>query len=565
MTQKEMIDKLFGRTSAKGRVRPPALPRQSVEFDSVDKMQFGMYADDSPRFRRIAIEDKPQIAPDVPDPDPIDFTTASPDEIKAWQEAAKAAKTAREQAPPYDPWENLTRDIFYGYHHPREPQVLAPDAVDPGVAHHAKIVSKMMAEDDFAQSRNITRDQPTAAAIATMAASRALREALENELIEQARQAEEFEQQRDKAEGAMQSLDDMRQQARDAHANGQPVPQQLVQDIRQAVQDKRAAQAAAAQAAMGTPVPFDSAAHAAVVAAAQAGKEAAEAAQSIPSFSQGFGEGEPRYESPEQALSIAELWANNPTLRAVSELYGRLDRDMRFKRAKRVVGGADEIVDLKFGDDIRRILPSELANLADDELEDDFYMRWLGGELRVYDTVGEEQAGRGPVCLVVDESGSMSGERNIWAKALAMCLLNICRREKRDFAYIGFSSGSQVHTFLFKAKEELDPQAIVDMASHFYGGGTTPVIGIAAADKVMETAEFRKADICMVTDGEASFGPEDKRLRDRMAERGVRFHGVGIGGTFRYLTELTDDVVDIHDFDLDNPSEATAHLATHIT
>jgi uncharacterized protein with von Willebrand factor type A (vWA) domain len=77
--------------------------------------------------------------------------------------------------------------------------------------------------------------------------------------------------------------------------------------------------------------------------------------------------------------------------------------------------------------------------------------------------------------------------------------------------------------------------------------------------------EFRKADVVKLTDGEAAFGPEDKRLRDRMAEKGVRFHGVGIGQTFGYLKELTDDVVSVRDFDLDNPSEATAHLATHIT
>jgi uncharacterized protein with von Willebrand factor type A (vWA) domain len=331
------------------------------------------------------------------------------------------------------------------------------------------------------------------------------------------------------------------------------------------VKDKRAKQAQAADAALAAPLPFNKAAHDAVVAAVQAGAEAAEASQSMPSFDQGFGMGEPRYDSPEQALSIAEMWSTNETLRAVSELYGRLDKDMRFKRAKRVVGGADEIVDLKFGDDIRRVLPSELANLADDDLEDDFYMRWLGGELRVYDTVGEEQAGRGPVCLCVDESASMSGESNVWAKALSMCLLNICRREKRDFAYIGFASGNQVNTILFKAKEELDPEQIIEMASHFFAGGTTPVIALAAADAVMTTAEFRKADVVMVSDGEASFGDEDRRLRDRMAERGVRFHGIGIGGSFRYLENMTDDVVSVGAFDLENPSEATAHLATHIT
>jgi uncharacterized protein with von Willebrand factor type A (vWA) domain len=561
-TQRDIIARLFGR----GKEKPKPLPRSTVEHDSVDEMVFGNYADDSPRFKRIAVDERPQIAPDVPDPEPIDFTSAAPEEIAKWQAEAKAAQAAREEAPEYDAWEDLTRDIFYSYHHPREPNVKDPSEVDPAVAHHAKISAKMMAEEEFAKSRNITRDQPTAAAIATMAASRALRDALEDELVEQARQSEQFEQARDKAEGEMQNLDDLRGQAQELHQDGQPIPGELVDQIKQSVKAKREAQAQAAQIAEASPVPFDKAAHDAVVAAVEAGAQAAQNAQSIPSFAQGFGEGEPRYESPEQALSIADMWANNEVLKAVSELFGRLDQDMRFKRAKRVVGGADEIVDLKFGDDLRRVLPTELAALADDDYEDDFYMRYLGSELRVYDTVGEENAGRGPIVLVCDESMSMQGERNIWAKALALVLLNIARREKRDFAYVGFASGSQVHTFLFKAKEELDPQQIVDCAAHFFNGGTTPVIGLAAADKVMETAEFRKADICMVSDGEAQFGGEDKRLRDRMAEKGVRFHGIGIGPTrFKYLDELTDDVVSVQDFDLENPSEATAHLATHVS
>lgn len=558
MSQREMIRRLFGRAGQ--RAKP--LPRATVEHDSVDSMQFENFADDSPRFKRIAVEDKPQIAPDVPDPEPIDFTTAKPDEVRAWQEEARKAKAARESAPPYDAWDDLTRDIFYSYHHASEPEVLPPERVDPGVATHSKIATKMTAEDEHAQSRNITRDNPTASAIATMAASNALREALENELIDQARQSEEFEQSRQEADGAQQALDDIREQVRSGDL-------QVTDDVRGQIKDlvkaKRDAQAQAADQAIAAPLAFSQAAADAVKKAVEAGADAAAAAQSIPSFDQGFGEGEPRYESPEQALSIAELWANNPILRQVAELYGRLDRDMRFKRAKRVVGGADEIVDLKFGDDLRRVASSELALLGDPEHEDNFYLRYVNAELVVYDTVGEENAGRGPIVLVVDESMSMSGERNVWAKAFAMCLLNIARREKRDFAYVGFASGSQVHTFLFPAKGDMNPQDIVDMASHFFNGGTTPVIGLAAAEKVMEQAEFRKADICMVSDGEATFGGEDKRIRDTMDSRGVRFHGIGIGGTFRYLAELTDDVVDIQDFELDSPSEATAHLATHIS
>lgn len=570
MTQKAMIDRLFGR-SGSGQARSVIeLPRQSVVHDSVDKMQFDVYSMGSPRFHRLTAEEKPQIAPDVPDPDPIDFTTASADEIKEWQAKAKAAKEARENAPLYELWEYLTRDSFYGYHHPSEPVVLDPAQMDPSVSLHSKIMSLLTATDDWAQTRNITRDDAVTTACAVMAMIRRLRSTLEDQLIEQARDSESFEQARDEAEGAMQALDDLRAQAQELHDQGQPIPGDLVEDIKQAVQNKRQAQAKAADIAMNTPKPMDKAAYDAVLDAAKAGREAAEAVANMPSFNQGLGEGEPRYDSPEQALSIADMWANNEILKAVADLYGRLKPDTTSRRAKRVQGGADEIVDLTQGDEIRRVLPSELGALADPDLEDDFYVRYMGAELRVYDTVGEEQAGKGPIVLSCDESYSMEGDRNIWTKAMAMVLLNIARREKRDFCYIGWSSGTQVYSVLFKAREALDANAVIEMASHFFGGGTTPIIGLALADKIMhDVAEFRKADIVMITDGEAGFGDEDKRLRDRLDQKGVRIWGIGIGDDVRrdggYLNKLTDDVVNMHDFELSDPSEATAHLATHIT
>jgi uncharacterized protein with von Willebrand factor type A (vWA) domain len=558
----DIIKRLFGH----GGEKPRPLPRSTVEHDSIDKMHFDNHTDDSPRFKRIAVEEAPHIAPDVPEPDAPDFTSASREEIEAYQAATRAARAARDNAPAYDAWEDLTRDVFYSYHHASTPEVLDFSKLDPGVRHHAKIIQKMIVEDDHARARNITRDNATVAAGATLASIRVLRDALEDELVGQARESEEFEQARDRAETAMGALENLRAEARQLANAGQPIPGDLVQDIKDAVNDKRQALDVAEQIASGIPSPFSKAAADAVTAAVTAARDAAESAAMMPSFGAGFGEGEPRYESPEQALTIADMWANNPTLRAVAALYGRLDKHMRFERAKRTVGGQDEIVDLKLGDELRRIAPSELVYLADDDYEDDFYMRYMAAELVVYDTVGEEHAGRGPIVLACDESGSMSGERNVWAKAIACCLLNICRREKRDFAYVGFSSGNQVHQFIFPARQALDAQAIVDMASHFFGGGTTPIIGVTAATKIMEdAAEFKKADIVLVGDGEAGFGPEDKMLKERMESRGVRFHGVGIGGSFAYLKQYCEErVVSILDFDLESPSEATAQLATHI-
>lgn len=559
---KDIIKRLFGRGKEQ---RPKPLARSTVTHDSVDKMVFENYSEDSPRLRN-ALDDRPKIPVDAPDPEAIDFTTATPDEIKAWQKEAREAKRKREQAPEYDAWEDLARDVFYGYHHPRDPQVVDED-IDPAVAAHAKIMSKMLAQDEFTQARNITRDDGVASAAATLASTRTLREALTEELIEQARQSEEFEQARETAEGAMEELESLRDEAKQQHADQGSVDPSLAIQIRDTVKRKREAQAQAADIAMNAPVPFDKAAHEAVVRAVEAGLDAAEKMQNIPSFGQGFQEGEPRYESPEQALSIAEMWTTNELLNAVAELYGRLDKDMRFERSKRVVGGQDEIVDVTIGDDLRRVVTSEYASLADDDMEDDFYSRYLTSELTIYSTVGEEHAGRGPIILVGDESMSMQGERLVWMKAMALCLLNISRREKRDFAYVGFASGRQVRSFQFPTRQAMDAQEVVEMASHFFNGGTTPIIGITMAVEIMDrAADFKKADIVIVSDGEAGVGPEDRRLRDYLDQKGVRIHGIGIGGSFTYLKEMaTAGTVDIRDFDLTDPSEATAHLATHIT
>lgn len=566
LSTKQFIDRLFGRAGK----RPAPLPRATVEHDGVDKYRFQSYTDDSPRFRRLAVEEAPHIAPDIEDPPAPDFTSASPEEIKEWQGIVRANEEKRANAPEYDAWADLTRDVFYGYHHPNEPQALSVDEVDPAVAAHAKINAKMLSDKDHQDARNLTRDNANASALATMASIRALREALETELVEQARQSEEFERARDEAESAMSELDSARETAREQHKQDGQVDPALAQQIRELVQAKHAAQQQAAQIAQQSPKAFDQAAHDAVIAAAKAGKEAAENAASLPSFgSDGFGRDEPKYESPEQALTIADMWANNPTLRAVAELYGRLDKHMRFQRAKRTVGGADEIVDLKFGDDLRRVLPSELAYLADEDWEDDFFARYLAGELVVYDTVGDENAGRGPIVLVGDESGSMNGERNVWMKAVACCLLNIARREKRDFCYVGFGTTDAVYHIEFPAKQQLQANDIIEMASHFFSsGGTVPLAGTTRAKKVMESVpEFKKADIVIVGDGDGAFTDEDKRLRDTLSSRGVRFHGIGIGNSrMTYLVEYCgeDMVVHIHDFDLSDPSEATAQLATHI-
>lgn len=557
------LEDFLGRAGRNIGKRDHKLPSSVVSHDSIDEMEFGNFADDSPRFRRLTIEEAPQIAPLVEDPDPIDMQTATPDEFRAYQTAMRDAAAQRAEAPPYAGWPKLTRDVFYSYHTHDSPEIVEP--VDPGVELHKRIMPKMMTTDDHAKSRNVTRDDATTAAIATMAAVNALKDILGDELADQAREAQEYAEQAEQAGDAIDQLEFLRERAKDLHNQGQPIPQGLVDQIKGAVAERNAAQAAAMQMAANQS-PMSAAALEAIEAAAAAGSQAAENAACIPHFGQGFGQGEPVYESPEQALSIAEMWASNPDLRAMAERFGRLDKDIRFQRSKRVVGGNDEIVDVEFGDNLSRVLPAELSLLADEDTEDDFLVRYASQELLCFSTVGEEHAGRGPIIVVCDGSGTMTGERNIWARAVSMCLLHIARLEKRDFAMIEFSGGSETEQWTFPAKAVMGAEPIVEMASHFFGGGTVPVNGVAAAAKLMQdAADFRKADLVLIGDGEASFGAEDKRLRDALMAMGVRFFGIGIGGSLKYLSEYCEHVVNVHDFELQDPSNATAELATHIT
>jgi uncharacterized protein with von Willebrand factor type A (vWA) domain len=558
------LDELLGRGGRKIGTPQLRLPDSVVTHDSIDTLEFKSYAIDSPRFKRMAIEQAPVVEPDVEEPAPIDMTTATMDEVKEYQAKLRAYKAAKDEAPPYRNWEKLTRDVFYSYHTHDTPEVV-DDTVDPGVELHKRIMPKLMLQDDHQHARNHTRDNPTMAAIATMAAVNALREALNEELAEQAQEAQQYENHVQQVRDIMDQLGDLRADAKDLIDQGQPVPQSMVDQIKQLVQDKRAAQAAAAQAAQQQS-PISAQGLAAIEAAAQAAQEASKAAAGLPSFGSGLGQGEPVYESPEQALSIAQQWAENPNLRAMAELFGRLDKDIRFKRSKRVVGGQDEIVDIEFGDNLNRVLSDEFLLLSDEDTEFDFLARFCDAELLQFTTVGEEHAGRGPIVMVVDGSGSMSGERNIWARAVAMCLLHIARLEKRDFAMVEFSGGRSVEQWVFPAKQALDAEQILTMCSHFFGGGTTPIVGVTAAVKIMDDApEFKKADLVMVGDGESGFGPEDARLRDYLIEKGVRIFGMGIGGSFSYLAQYCEYVVNVMDFDLTDPSAATAELATHVT
>jgi uncharacterized protein with von Willebrand factor type A (vWA) domain len=148
-----------------------------------------------------------------------------------------------------------------------------------------------------------------------------------------------------------------------------------------------------------------------------------------------------------------------------------------------------------------------------------------------YELVGNEPQGKGPILLALDNSGSMAGPNEIWAKAVALALLAIAGKQRRDLAVLPFGGApSELRVFRFP-RGQASPADTLACASHFYGGGTEFVTWMRAALQLIDEAAFDRADVICVTDGLVALDPAARAAwQERRRGRGMRCFGVLIGG-----------------------------------
>lgn len=505
----------------------------------------------------------------------------------------------------YVAWEDLFDDVFRTLHTYHEPELLPSDKVKPSRELNRRIIQQLISHDEFQKLRPDTRHSPIESAFTAISMADRLSHALQTELQEFVVRAKEMSELEDglpggdgclpgggggggagQGQGAGGNQDPIfenkkkkggggQDPANQPETQGQQGPAQLpgapdpnaqqdagsgmdtthYDQIAQELADKAHEQQ---QQGLGGAV-MD-----AINQSLKDGKEAADSIAGLP----GYGQGAEQRMNPDHMIELAKKWRESPILRNVAQMTGRLQRDMRQKRAKRVVGGNEEIVDVTLGDDLSLILPHELAKLTHPLMKLEFQRAYHERSLLMYETEGTEAAGRGPVVVCLDGSGSMSGMPNEWARSVALALVTIAKREKRDAAVIEYSSGGQIAKWDFLKKEKVDPEKVLDFVTHFFGGGTRISEGMTVAKSFIEDRpEFRKADIILITDGGDHYNDErDGGLRDELRRKGVRIHGVSIGVDAKqnaYLNNMCDTSVTA--YDMAGSNEATTHLAEAIT
>ncbi len=254
--------------------------------------------------------------------------------------------------------------------------------------------------------------------------------------------------------------------------------------------------------------------------------------ESADSFARAVGGSGPR--SAGERLKLAEKLEKSDKLKQLARLAGALRAEARAARRKSRERAATEVYRVGRGSQLSRLLPSELSALRHPLRRRDFLRRLLEEEISQYELRGDDRHGRGPVVVCLDGSGSMSGARELWAKAVALALLEIARKQGRRTRAIVFSGAeSDLSSFDLTGKlkrvgcRPVDLEQVVKLAECFPGGGTDFEKPLRAALQAVGESSLRGADIVFITDGEAKVSEQfAEELRREKKKRDIGLFAV---------------------------------------
>jgi uncharacterized protein with von Willebrand factor type A (vWA) domain len=531
---KSLRDRVSGLFSGSKAAQIPKLSALTVEHEPLDEFIFDDMREHSKRFSQ---------------------SLTKPVEIEREDENGNVQREAYEQA--FD----LREDIFLAHHVGTDDvRMMDRTEIRPSALLHSELMKHFTVHPDFLATRPMTRNDEVGSTLATMAAQDTLDEEIKTNLKDLAGAAQDAQDEEEKIRQAAEELERLRQMVRDAKANGLPIDPALIQQIKDLVAQRQGALQALNGIVEDKLSNVGPGVGEAVAAAAANAKELAEVYVSLP----GVGIGAGQRVQPQQAIELAYKWRNAPNLKRIAELMGRMERDFRYKRSHRVVGGMDEIVGVEVGNDIRRLLPLEFVNLNHPALKMKFYRDFAAKQLLQYEMIGHAEAGKGPIIMTIDASGSMSGKSNEWARAVALAMTSIAHREKRPVYIIEFSSAVTGEWF-FAHKGGIDPEVATDFAMSFNGGGTDNTMALIRAKEIFDRhPDFKQADLLVITDGSDYLEEKDLELKRYFNERGVRIQGVVIGmDRTPYTDAVCDDSVPV--YDLTGANSATDRIVTGLT
>src|SRR5690606_30078663 len=137
--------------------------------------------------------------------------------------------------------------------------------------------------------------------------------------------------------------------------------------------------------------------------------------------------------------SLLDMAQQLPGIEELTEALRSFQRLLRPGQRRRQPGivGRHRLTGLTQGHRLDAVVEEELVKLTDPDLEGLFREAYEHRRLLQYAYAGESNRPRGPIACCIDVSRSMNTpaalgrERFLWAKALALALLDLARHEER--------------------------------------------------------------------------------------------------------------------------------------
>lgn len=247
-----------------------------------------------------------------------------------------------------------------------------------------------------------------------------------------------------------------------------------------------------------------------------------------------------------------ELLRNEQSIRELADLLGRMreaEIELEEETIQEVIERKEwvsepllpqELVGLQGSNNLNLMLPAEAALLADDSTASAFYQkfadhsllsfRYEGKKLVSSDRISfysqqkQKKKEKGPFIICVDTSGSMEGLPAQIAKVLTFAIMKMAAKEQRKCFLISFSIGIKTIS-LHDIASSMDK--IIEFLSMSFDGGTDVTPALSAALDLLQTSDYREADVLMISDF-VMFGIREDLLERLRSEqhKGTCFHSL---------------------------------------
>ncbi|MEM0026472.1 MAG: VWA domain-containing protein [Ignisphaera sp.] len=266
--------------------------------------------------------------------------------------------------------------------------------------------------------------------------------------------------------------------------------------------------------------------------------DSAETVKEVQHFVYGYKAGVGHTLSLDDDVTTVLRLVRNTDIKNILNVLTRIPDIVSAVKKKRVGYQRGEIEGYSRGSDIERIVYTELAYP-----QIYFYTKIAEGDLLLFEKV--MYLTMGPIYVLLDKSGSMDGNKILWAKATALALFMRSRLERRAF-YIRFFDSEPYE--IMSIKPNTKPSYVAKLLEYIAmirnGGGTDISKALmTACNDILKSGAKEASDIILITDGEDRIAKS--LVKKALIHAKARLISVMIMGDNEDLREISDNYMKV--------------------